>query len=367
MPNRHTAIEKHTGSGAPPAVTSGGVRTEYSFCRICANCCGVELKIDEEGRIVSIFGDRAHAVTRGYACSKGRASGDMHRRADRILKPLKRRSDGSFGEIGLEAALDEIADKLRWLIDWHGPDTVGAFLGTTGYFNVPATVMLIGLLEAIDSHSFFSSFTIDCSSKAVTAGRLGTWDAGKQPWSGADVWMVFGNNPFVSLSSQAGLSLGNPAKVLRQELARGMKLIVVDPRRTETARHATVFLQPRPGEDPAVVAGLLRIILAEGLADEEFCAEHAAGVERLRAEVEPFIPEEVERRSGVDPELLRQAARLFGGAGRRGCAGVATGLTMSPHSNLVDHMVETLNVVCGRYLRAGEAMPNLGPISPRVG
>jgi anaerobic selenocysteine-containing dehydrogenase len=342
------------------------MRTEYTFCRMCANCCGLELKVDDEGRIASIFGDREHAVTRGYACSKGRATGDMHRREDRILRPLKRRPGGSFGEIALEQALDEIAETVGRLIGQHGPDAVSAFLGTTGYFNVPATVMLIGLLDAIRSHSFFSSFTIDCSSKAVTAGRLGTWGAGKQAWSGADVWLVFGNNPFVSLSSQAGLSLGNPAKVLKQEMERGMKLIVVDPRRTETARHATVFLQPRPGEDAAVVAGLLRIILSEGLADEEFCAAHVAGLERLREAVDPFTVDQVERRSGVDPALLGEAARLFGGAGKRGCAGVATGLTMSPHSNLVDHLVETLNVVCGRYLRAGEAMPNLGPISPRA-
>ncbi|HTX07885.1 MAG TPA: molybdopterin-dependent oxidoreductase [Solirubrobacteraceae bacterium] len=345
---------------------AAGTRTEYTFCRVCANCCGLKLEVDGDGQIVSILGDREHPVTKGYACSKGRASGEMHRRADRILRPLKRRDDGSLAPISLDHALDEIAEKLETLIAQYGPHTVSAFLGTTGYFNVPATVMVMALLDAIGSRSFFSSFTIDCSSKAVTAGRLGTWGAGRQPWAGADVWMVFGNNPFVSLSSQAGLSFGNPAKVLKEEMARGMKLIVVDPRRTETARHATLFLQPHPGEDAAVVAGMLRIILTEGLADDEFCAQHVAGVGRLREAVEPFTPVEVERRSGVDAELLGEAARMFGGAGKRGCAGMATGLTMSPHSNLVDHLIETLNVVCGRYLRAGEQMPNLGPISPRV-
>jgi anaerobic selenocysteine-containing dehydrogenase len=119
-----------------------------------------------------------------------------------------------------------------------------------------------------------------------------------------------------------------------------------------------------PGEDAAVLAGMLRIILAEGLADVEFCARHVDGLERLRAAVEPFTPDAVAARAGVPADLLREAARVFGGAGKRGCAGAATGLTMSPHSNLVDHLVETLNVVCGRYVRAGETLANSGPLSP---
>jgi anaerobic selenocysteine-containing dehydrogenase len=352
----------------PRALESVGqnLREAHSYCRICANFCGVTLKIDGDDRIVSILGDRDNASTQGYACVKGRNAGEMHRRPDRILHPLKRGADGSFAPISLDLALDEIAEQVSKLVDEHGPHSVAGFLGTTGYFNVPASEMLIAWLAALGSRSFFSSFTIDCSSKAVTAGRLGSWGAGKHPFASSEVWMAFGNNPFVSLSGQAGMSMGNPAKDMKEAKARGMKLIVVDPRETETARHATVFLQTRPGEDPAVVAGIMRILFVEGLWDSDFCDRYASGVQRLRAAVEPFAPQHVQQRSGVDAEKLREAALLWGGAGKRGGAGSATGISMSPYSNLVDHLVESLNVLCGRYVRAGEVAPHVGPILPRM-
>jgi anaerobic selenocysteine-containing dehydrogenase len=145
------------------------MRTERSFCRICANTCGVVVEIDDEDRIVSVRGDRAHAVTQGYACSKGVGSGAMHRREDRILRPLRREADGSLTPIDLERALDEIADRMAGLIERFGPHAIAGFLGTTGYFNVPGSSMFVSLLEALGSRSFFSSFTIDCSNKAVTA------------------------------------------------------------------------------------------------------------------------------------------------------------------------------------------------------
>lgn len=325
------------------------------------------LKVDDDDRIVSIRGDRDHAVTQGYACSKGLQSGEIHRREDRILRPLKRMPDGSFATIGREDVLDEIAEKLRALVDTFGPHSVAAFLGTTGYFNVCGSEMLVSWLDALGSRSFFSSHTIDSSAKAVTHGRLGGWGAGRQPWETADVWMFLGHNPLVSLSIQGGMPSGNPAKQMKEAKERGMKLIVVDPRRTETARHATLFLQPRPGEDAAVLAGMLRIIFAEGLADDDFCARYVKDLQRLRNAVEPFTPDYVAGRSGVGADQLHEAARLFGGAGKRGCAGTATGVNMSPHSNLADHLVETLNVVCGRYRRAGETIANAGGAhSPRV-
>jgi anaerobic selenocysteine-containing dehydrogenase len=335
------------------------VRTASSFCRICGKACGVVLEIDDD-RIVSVRGDRDHPVTQGYACSKGVQSGEMHRRADRILRPLRRLPDGSFAPVGFEDALDDIAERIGDLVDRFGPHSIAGFLGTTGYFNVPGCEMLVSWLDALGSRSFFSSHTIDSSAKAVTFGRLGGWGAGRHPWETADVWMLLGNNPLVSLSIQGGMPSGNPAKQIAEAKARGMKLIVVDPRLTETAKHATVFLQPRPGEDAAVLAAILRVVLVEGLADSDFCERYVDGLERLREAVEPFTLEVAARRSGVPAELLREAAHVFGGAGKRGCAGGATGVNMSPHSNLVDHLIETLNVVCGRYRRAGEIIANAG-------
>src|SRR5690606_32769223 len=142
-------------------------------------------------------------------------------------------------------------------------------------------------------------------------------------------------------------------KRLKEARARGMKLIVIDPRLTETARHADVFLQPRPGEDVTDAAGLLRSIFAEGWEDKEFCARHVDGgqLALLRQLVEPFTPDYVERRAGVSPAQLHEAAAVFARDGRRGPVASGTGPNMGPHSNLAEHLFECLNVVCGRFLR----------------
>jgi anaerobic selenocysteine-containing dehydrogenase len=128
---------------------------------------------------------------------------------------------------------------------------------------------------------------------------------------------------------------------------------VIDPRRTETAELADLFLQLRPGTDALLHAGLLRIILAEGLYDAEFCAEYVDGLEELRTAVEPATPERVARECDVPVEDLFLAARMFGGR-KRGRFTTGTGTNFGPHSNIAEHLADTINIVCGRLLREGE-------------
>src|SRR6185503_9650008 len=107
-----------------------------------------------------------------------------------------------------------------------------------------------------------------------------------------------GINPFVSMAG--GLPMPDPMRRVREAQARGMRLLVVDPRRTETAAAADLHLQPRPGEDIAIVSGMLRVILTEGLADEDFCAAHVDGVASLAQAVDPFAPDHVAARADID-------------------------------------------------------------------
>lgn len=340
------------------------MRTAISFCRICSGNCGTLLTIDEDDRIASIRGDREHPLSQGYACSKGLEAGEMHRRPDRLLHPLKRGRDGSFERIDPDRALDEIAARMEAIIERDGPVAVASFFGTGGYNNAAVTEVLPAFMRAIESPSFFSAVTIDQSCMLVTAARMGAWHAGRQPWSTADVWMLFGTNPLVSLAASGGAPAFNPSKGFREARERGLKLVVVDPRRTETARYADLHLQIRPGGDAALAAGLLRMLLARGLEDRAFCDAHIHGLERLRAGVERFTPEHVERLAGIPARELEAAAELFA-AGPRGCAGAATGVSMSPFSNVTHHLIECLNVVCGRYLREGEAIADPLVLTPR--
>ncbi|CAN5352110.1 molybdopterin-dependent oxidoreductase [soil metagenome] len=330
-----------------------------SFCRMCPGGCGVSITLDEDDRILSIRGDKEHPLSKGYACFKGLNSGAMHNGAERILRPLKRQPDGSFAKIPFEQAMDEIAERMAALIEEEGPDTVASYLGTAGFSNALASTMLPSFMRAVGSRSQFSAFTIDQSAKMVTAGRLGAWAAGKHHFDRADVWMIIGNNPIVSIAGSSGVPNYGTQKAMRDARARGMKIIVVDPRRSETAAYADIHLQLRPGEDTALLGGLIHVILAEGLEDKDFCARYVDGLDDLKAALSPLTPDAVEKRTGVPADQIVAAARMFA-AGTHGCAGSGTGLCMSPYSNLAEHMVETLNVLCGRYPREGDQVVDPG-------
>lgn len=322
----------------------------------------MRLTIDEQERIVAVRGDKEHPLTRGYACIKGLQAAEAHHGPGRLLHPQMRMDDGSFVRIPLEQALDEIAGRLKHILDRDGPDALAAFRGTINVFSAVNGQMVADWLKSLGSDNFYTTMTIDQSAKWVTVQRLGFWAGGRQAMQDADVWLLAGNNPLVSLGSPC--MAAHPLETLKAARARGMKLIVIDPRRSETARHADLFLQPVPGEDVAVAAGLLRLILSEGWQDEAFCARHVDGLAELRLSINGYTPDVVEQRAGISRDQLRLAARMFAHEGRRGIAHAGTGVTMGPHSNLADHLYDCLNVVCGRFLREGETIPNPGVMSP---
>ena len=135
-------------------------------------------------------------------------------------------------------------------------------------------------------------------------------------------------------------------------MQRGLDVIVIDPRRTETAHHAAMHLAVKPGEDPTLLAGMVRLIIDEELYDRDFVAANAARLEQLRAAVEPFTLEYVARRTGVAAADVAAAARRFA-RGPRGAAVAGTGPNMAPHPLATEMLVCALNTLCGRYGRAG--------------
>ncbi len=134
-----------------------------------------------------------------------------------------------------------------------------------------------------------------------------------------------------------------------------MQLIVIDPRRSELASNADVWLQVKPGEDPALLAGLVHVILAEELHDRDFCDRWVGQLEELRVAVARFTPEYVAERCEVPADDVVRAARIFA-AGPRGTAGTGTGPNMAPHSTLMEHLTLTLNAICGRVNREGDTL-----------
>ena len=340
-------------------------REALSFCRQCMGMCGTVVTLDAEGRVAQVRGDHDDPSTLGFACFKGLMSGEAHNSPDRILEPLARMPDGSFQPIELETALDEIAAKLQSILGEDGPEAIAGYRGGGAFLTSSSAMMVLQFLKAIGSPKAFSSITIDQSAKTVAAGRLGIWPPGRTPFNRGDVFLLVGANPLVSVSAN-GFDTRNPTKRIKHAKARGMKLIVIDPRRTETAHFADLHLQPLPGEDCAVLAGLLHIILEAGWQDHEFCERYADDVEALRRAVSSFTPAAVARRADVPEAQLREAAEIFAHQCSTGGASGSTGPDMSQYGNLAEHLIECLNIVCGRLLREGDEIENPGAIQPRA-
>ena len=268
--------------------------------------------------------------------------------------------NGEFEEISTEQALDEIAEKLRGLIDTKGPRAVASYCGTHSFQNSAQLAVAKGWHKGLKSPSFYTSVTVDQPAKFVAMGRHGLWSAGGHSFESADAILVVGNNPLVSVfSPYGGIPAFSPSKSLRDAKKRGLKMIVIDPRRTESARYADIHLAVKPGEDPTLLAGMARVILEEELYDATFCAEHVQGLDRLREAVEAYTPDYVEERAGVPAEQMIAAARMYAG-GTRGGVSCGTGPNMSPHPNITEHFVLALASLCGRVNREGDEVPNPG-------
>lgn len=339
-----------------------------TFCRYCHAYCAMEAEV-EAGKVVAVRPDLDNEMYGGYTCIKGRQLVEQMYQSERLTSCQVKTAGGSFETIHSEQALDEIADKLKDIIERHGPKAVATYNGTVAFQNSGQLVYSREWHNALGSSSYYTSVTIDQPAKVFVGSRIGYWTAGSHFFHDSDVTMLFGNNPIAShYAPPGGVPSVSPSDQLRRAQKNGQKLIAVDPRQTEIARRADLHLQIRPGEDSTLLSGMIRLILSEELHDQAFCDKYVGGLEDLKREVEPYDLETVAQRTDISAEKIAEAARLFA-AGPRGIAITGTGPEMGANPNLVQHLVASLNTICGRYYRAGETIPNPGALAgntPRV-
>ena len=348
-------------------LSTDGISTHLTFCRFCHASCPIEVDL-QGGQAVAIRGVPEDPIFAGYTCIKGRQIPEQMTHPQRLLKSLRRRPDGTFEELSSSEAMDEIATQLRRIIDTYGPRSVASYTGTGGYQNSLAVPAARAFHQGFDSPSFYTSVTIDQPAKSTAPFRVGIWEAGYQDFSNADVLLAIGYNPMVSsFSPVGGLQGTNPYVVLREAKNRGMKLIVIDPRRTEFATQADIHLAPKPGEDPTLMAGILKVVIDEGLFDHEFCDLWVSDLAQLADAVSTFTLDYVSARCDVPADDIVAAARMFATA-QRGTSGTGTGPSMAPHSSLTEHLSIALNTICGRVNREGDSLESgyfLYPETPR--
>ena len=344
-------------------------KTVKTYCRFCHAYCPMEATV-ENNRLIALVPDTSNEMYGGYTCIKGRQMIDQIGHSTRLQQSQKKQPDGSFNAIGTELAMDEIAEQLQAILNKYGPRSIASYNGTYSYQNSAAHDVARAFHAAIDSPSYYTSVTIDQPAKvAIGPTRMGWWNGGSHMWNDSDVAMIIGNNTLVShFSIPGGIPAFSPHNALREGKKRGIKVICIDPRVTEVASRADLHLQVRPGQDAAILAAIIAVILAEELHDKEFCLDNVEGLEQLTAQTQRFTPEAVSAAAGIPATQIIEAARMFA-AGPRGTAVTGTGPEMGPHPNLLQHLVQSLNAICGRHYREGERMPNPGvltPAGPRV-
>ena len=340
--------------------------TTRSFCRFChANCA---ILVETEGdTVVRVSGDPEDPVFGGYTCIKGRQLPEAHNHPERLLTSLRKGNTG-FAPIDSELALDEIGAKLKALIDEHGPDSVAVYAGTYAFQNSAAVAAAMAFAQGLGTRHFYTSVTLDQPAKVYTSFQYGQWAGGGHVFGEANVALFIGNNPIVShYGPPGGLPPFSPSRRLRDAIAGGLKLIVADPRTSDVAALAHIHLPVKPGEDPALLAGMIHVILEERLYDEAFVQAHVDGLAELKEAVAAFPPAIAATRAEVGEADLIAAARMFAG-GTKGSASTGTGPEMAGNGTLTQYLVTSLNVLCGRFCREGEksSIPRVfTPVTPR--
>ena len=326
---------------------------KVTYCRICEPLCGMVASVDD-GRLVKLRPDREHPLSAGFACPKGIAMTDVQNDPDRVVHPLRRRADGSFERVTWPEALDEIGERLGRIRDQHGGEAVGWYMGNPAAFSYSHPLWVKGFLDGLGSPHWYTASSQDVSNRFAASHFLygSPFLVPIPDLARTDFLLMVGANPLVSHGSV--LSAPRVKDQLRAITARGGRIVVVDPRRSETAREFE-HLAVHPDSDAWLLLSLLEVILAEELEDREAIARQSRGVDALREICADHPPETTEGLTGVPAPEVRALARDLAEAERAAVYG-RTGSCLGRHGTLVSFLLDALNVVTGNLDREGGAM-----------
>ncbi len=332
----------------------------HRSCPICEASCGLILEVDRAAkRVFSVRGDEADPRSRGYVCPKAVATAAVYRDSERIRRPLRRvgpaGADARWQEMSWQEALELVGHRLREVRAAHGNDAIGSYIGNPTGHNFGAMMYTELFMKALASNRFFSGATVDQFPKNVSC-RLMFGDAWLFPIPDidrSDFFLILGANPLVSNGSI--MSAPNMKARLRQMRERGARVVVVDPRRSETAAVADRHLFIRPGCDAHLLLALVHVLFEEHRIAPGRLAEFTDGIETVRELSLGFSPERVAPISGVAAEEIRQLARDFSAAERAICYG-RFGTCTQEFGTLASWLVDVVNILTGNFDRPGGVM-----------
>lgn len=328
--------------------------TVHRTCTLCEAACGLAIDVDA-GRIVAVRGDEHDVASHGYVCAKGVAIGAVHEDPDRLRQPMKRLRNGEFAAVGWDEAFADIVSRLQAIRAAHGNDAVALYIGNPVIHNHGALLLRQSLLNALGTRNSYSASSQDTAPRFATSFHLyGSAFATPVPdIDRCDFFLCIGANPYVSNGS--AWTVPNVKGRMRALRRRGGRLVVVDPRRTETAREADEHVAIRPGSDHALQFAMAAVLLEEGLVDAAALAAQTKGWDEVARRLRRVDRDAAAAATGIGRATIERLARELATA-PRGVAYSRIGVCNNRFGTLGTWATDLLNIMTGRLGRIGGSM-----------
>jgi anaerobic selenocysteine-containing dehydrogenase len=327
--------------------------THHRTCNLCEAHCGILIDV-EDSKITAIRGDEADPLSLGYICPKATALADLYEDPDRIRKPMVREGD-EWREVSWDEGVRVAAEGIHAVQRAGGQNSFSSYIGNPSAHNTMALVGLGPLLKMLGTRNRFSASSVDQFPKMLSSYLL---YGAQLAISVADIdrtdyLLVLGANPMVSNGSL--MTAPGMRRRIRELKKRGGQLVILDPRRTETAKVATEHVFIRPGSDAFLLAAMIAVVFEEKLVDTESCRGLVDDLDFVEALVDGIGPEDVESLTGIEAATVRRLAREFAAAPTAACYS-RIGTCVQSYGTLTSYLAEVLNIVCGRLDQPGGVM-----------
>ncbi len=326
----------------------------FHTCSLCEATCGLQFEVEDD-RILSVRPDEDDVFSKGYVCPKGIAIAGIHHDPDRLRRPVRRTATGEFEEISWDAAFELVARRLGEVRAQHGKDAIGFYWGNPTGNNHGALMMLGSFTKALGTRNRFSAGSQDANPRVVTSYELygSALSIPIPDIDRSDYFLCLGGNPMISNGS--AMTAPDMRRRLRAVRARGGKVVVVDPRRTETAKEADEHVAIRPGGDAAFLLAMVQVLIAHDRIDRQFLDHATSGWPEIERRLGVFTPARVAAVAGISAETIERLALQFADARAPVCYS-RVGVCVGAHSTLATFATDLLNIVTGRLGREGGPM-----------
>ena len=329
------------------------IKTHYRNCNICEAMCGLEIKYQDK-KIISIKGDQKDPFSKGYNCPKALALEDFYTDKDRLKTPIRRTANG-WEDISWEEAFTEIVEKLKGIQHQHGKNSLAVYLGNPNAHNLGNALLLKPFMKSLGTINRFSSASTDQMPHHVASNFM--FGAGMlipvPDIDRTDFMLIIGANPVVSNGSM--MTAPNVLGRMKAIQKRGGKIVVVDPRRTRTAKIADQHLFIRPEKDALLLFAIIHCVFASNKINLRHLENMVEGLDDLEKLVKSYSPEAVSEFVGIDATTIRNLADDMMAADSAVCYS-RMGASTQTFGGLCLWLTNVLNIITGNFDRPGGAM-----------